>query len=136
MTKTDLKQYHIYVTHKREITKWEDLKIDITIRLTDQEKKLMDRQQLQVNESVMLETGWAKTISYTHMIEHIIKEETDTPTIEEKIFINAESEADKVALEEYFKFLLWQTEKNILKQEKSDDVLYQAKEIQKEIDNK
>jgi hypothetical protein len=118
-----LKQYHIFVSHPREITVWEDLKIDITIKLTDEEFELMKMQQLQVNESIMLPTWWAKTISYTHMIEHIIIEETDKPIMEQKIHVNAWDESDKEVLKKWMEQLLNQTEKHILKSKNVEDLL-------------
>ena len=140
MTKADQeKLYHIYVEHANELKKGSPLKIDIRIKLTDQEKKLMDRQQLQVNESIMLESGWAKTISYTHMIEHIITEVNSEGIVMKdlpKVDILCEEPADKEALDKYFQFWLWETEKNILKQQSSDDVIQKAKDMQEEIDNK
>lgn len=135
--KTNEKQYHINVTHPREITKWKDLKIDIIIKLTDQELELMKRQQLQVNEQAMLETGWAKTISYTHMIEHIIKEMPGaTTSIDWKIEINHEDEADREILKRYLEQLLDFTEQNILKIKKAEDKIKEADKIQKELDKK
>ena len=107
------KVYHIYATHPREISEWEDLKIDIRIKLTDEEFDLMKMQQLQVNEQKMLEAWGAKTISYTHMIEHIIKE--SEVNIDEKIVINHEDETDCAILKKYMEQLLSATKNHILK---------------------
>jgi len=106
------KTYRIFFHHKREITKWPNLKIDIYIKLTDEEKELMDRQQLQLNEQIMLETGWAKTISYTHMIEHTIK--PSKKEFDWKILINLVDKNDKIILKKYMEQLLDMTEQNIL----------------------
>ena len=107
------KNYRIYVKHKREITKWNDMKIDIYIKLNQEEFDLMKMQQVQVNESIMIKTWWAKTVSYTHMIEHVI-----TPTKAEftdKIQVNSKDEWDKEILGTYMKQLLNMTEEHILK---------------------
>ena len=116
MTKQDLlKPYKIAVSHPREITVWEDLKIEIYIRLTDEEKELMERQNLQINEQIMLPTGWAKTISYTHMIEHIIEELPHDFKEKEKIIVNHDDENDKTILKKWMEQLLNETEKHILR---------------------
>lgn len=111
------KTYKIYFTKPSKIKK-EDLKIEIYIKLTPEEKELMDRQQLQVNSQKFLE--WEETCveSYclTIMIEHYIK--PSNKKFDWKILVNHADEADRIVLENYVKQLLditWKyLEKNIL----------------------
>ena len=83
----------------------------------------MERQQLQVNEQKMIETEpyGVKTISHTHMIEHIICEsEVD---IENKIEVYNADEADREILKKYVEQLLNLTENHILKSKTAEDLI-------------
>lgn len=111
--------YEIVVSHPREITEWEDLKIDILISLTDEEFELMKMQQLQINESKMLAEWWAKTISYSHMIENIIKEVINGQLAPDtKILVRNADESDAIVLQKWMEQLLDLTEKHILSNKK------------------
>lgn len=131
--KNQLQQYRIHVTHPREITEWKDLKIDLYIKMTKKEFELMKMQQLQVNEQMMLTTWawWAKTISYTHMIEHIITK--SRKKTKEKIFVNHPDKADVAILTKYIEQMLEQTEFHILKAKTAEETLQKAQE---EIDSR
>ena len=129
------KVYKIEYRRKRELTKGKDLYIKIYVSLTKEEKELMDRQQLQLNEQKFIE--WetvVKAISYAFMIEHFIK--PSNKKIKEKIIIENENEADRIVLKEYMEQMLKFTEEHLAKQRKRDENIERAKKIQKEIDKK
>jgi len=110
--------YRIYVKYPSKIKK-EEMSMNIYIKLTEKEKELIDKQQLQINSQQFLE--WTEdtaveSYSVTFLIGNVIKR--TKKQFDEKIIVKAKDENDWIILKKWMEQLLEQTEKHILSNQK------------------
>lgn len=115
--------YRIYVKFPSKI-KDETMSMNIYIKLTDKEKEVMDKQQLQINSQQFL--VWSKdtaveTYSVTFMIWNVIKR--TKKEFDEKIIVKTKDENDWLILKKWMEQLLAQTENHILKAKTVKDLI-------------
>ena len=110
--------YRIYVKFPSKIKK-EDMQMNIFIKLTEKEKELMDKQQLQINSQQFLE--WSKdtaveSYSITVLIGNVIKR--TKVEFKWKIEVRTKDKNDWIILKRWMEDLLKETNNHILANQK------------------